>query len=201
MVISMDYFLNLTGTALYITAAALVLCGTAECFFGFKLIKVVLVGCGLFAGASFGYTLGNAILTISSAQGSLLFWGQIGFALVFAFIISLLAFRFYLTGAFILNAFITFILTYSVCELCLLNTMPSVIISIVPALLIGLLSVKFFRAYKILISSIAGGFIIALGVYTLFKNRFGVMPNIITFIITAAAGMQFQLRTTKKTKA
>ncbi len=194
----MDYLLNLTGAALYITVAALVLCGVAECFFGFKLIKVLLVGCGLFAGASFGYTLGNAILTISSAEGSLLFWGQIGFALLFAFIISLLAFHFHLAGVFIINGFAAFILTYSICEICSVNTILSVIIGIIPAALIGTLSVKFFRPYKIIVSSVAGGIIIALGVYTLFKNRFGVMPNIITFVITAAAGMQFQLRTTKK---
>lgn len=194
----MDKLLNLTGIPLFLACFFILLCGICECFAGFKIIKGVVTAAGLCAGAAFGWQLGSVIVSQFFINGIIAVIIQLGITAAAAIIISMLAFRFYLAGIFILYGFSAFILAYAVCGIYVLPEALAVIAGIASGILIGIISVKAFRPFIIISTASVGGILIGTAVYAFLKNRYGFYANTVPGLIFFIAGIVLQFKTTKK---
>ena len=190
--------MNLTGFSLFLAFVSLIICGIFECFAGFRIIKGVLVAAGICVGALSGWNFACAVISQLSTNNSMSLLIQIICAIIMALIISMLAFKFFLAGAFIVYGFASFIFIYSICSLYAIPNAAALIIGIIGGILIGIMLLKTFHGFIIISTSAIGGILIGLGVYTLLKNRFGFYANAVPGLICAISGMIFQFKTTKK---
>lgn len=190
--------MNLTGFSLFLAFVSLIICGIFECFAGFRILKGVLVAAGLCAGALLGWNFAAAVISQFSINNSISLLIQIICAIIMALIISMLAFRFFLAGTFIVYGFFSFIFIYCICGLYSFPNAAAVAIGIIGGLIIGIISLKVFHGFIIISTSAIGGIFIGLAVYALLKNRFGFYANAVPGLICAISGMIFQFKTTKK---
>ena len=194
----MENLLNLNGLQLFLASGLLIICGVFECFAGFKIIKGVLLGAGLFVGGFLGKTMGNTIAQQTSVPSSYTLLICIVCALILALVLSMLAFRFYLAGSFVLSGFITSIIIYSLLGIYGISGVLAAIISIASGIVIGIISMKFFRPFTIISTALLGSIFIGFGIYAFLKNRFGFYANAVPAIICAISGAIVQYNTTRK---
>ena len=190
----MDSLLNLSGLPLFTTMIFMLVCGLFECFMGYKIVRGIMLGTGLCAGFSFGWSFCAIIISqIEISKGFDLMF-QITISIMFALIFSMLAYRFYRTATFTVCAFLVFLLIYSMLGLSGIPAFVSIPLGIASGIGIGGLTVKFFRPFTIISSSVFGGILIGLSIYMFSKNRYGDLINIIPAFTFALIGLIIQFR-------
>lgn len=194
----MGNLLNFTGIRLFLACAMLMVCGLTECFAGFKILRGVLIGLGVCIGALAGRNLGGIIVEQLGIADSYTTLICAACAVILALTLSMLAFRFYLAGTFILNGFFTFIIVYSLCGVYALPNIAAAAAGIIAGMTAGFASVKLFRPFTIISTSVIGGTLVGLGVYAFLKNRYGFYANAIPALVCTLSGITVQFKTTKK---
>ena len=190
----MDSLLNLSGLTLFFTIIFMLTCGLFECFMGYKIARGIMLGTGLCAGFSFGWSLCSIIISqieISSGFDAVF---QITISIMFALIFSMLAYLYPKTAMFITCGFSMFIIVYSMLGLSGVPSMLSIILAILAGVATGGLTVKFFRPFTIFSSVIFGGILISCAVYLFSKNRYGNLVDIIPGIFFGISGLVVQLK-------
>ena len=135
-------------TVIKLFACISVVIGAVECFAGFKTMKAMPAIWGVLVGAAIGVIIG--------AYTDIVALGII-FVLVCGLGAAILFYKYYLVGIFILITFLTTIAFYVLCY--------NIIISLLIAILVGLLAVFFIKPVVIVSTSFAGAGIILSSAY------------------------------------
>ena len=192
----MENLLNLTGISYILSLAAFIALGICESFAGFKVIRGVVLGAGVLCGGAVGCAFGKAACQALLLKGSAATITVASVTVILALIASMLAFHFFKGGVFFLNGFVSYLIIYSICSL---NGMPepvSIAAGIIAAVLLGVTSVKLYRPYTIISSSLVGGLMVYLAALLIFKDRFGSIVNFIAGAVCALTGAAVQFVTT-----
>ena len=128
-------------------AFVMVLYGLAECFFGFKLMKIRFAICGFALGLCVSFVVSFYGLNIQDT-GVLSLTGLVG-----AILGAVLLYKIYLIGVFLSNGG----LTAGFMILLLGTSKTDIIIAVLFGILVGVLAVKFVRVWVIFCSALAGG--------------------------------------------
>ena len=123
--------------------------GFLACFMGYRLNRVVV----MIAGFYLGYQLGDTYLPQIISDTSFIPLVSI----VIGIIVGSMAFSMYFLGVFIL----CFTLAYTVCGSFIEMEILKVIIGAITGVIAGIIGVKFLRPIMIVLTSLAGGFLIA----------------------------------------
>lgn len=171
--------------ALELFACIPLIIGAVECFAGFKIMKSMMAICGLLIGAVIGVAAGVFSDSILIGVIAIVLSGTI---------LSVLSYKFYLAGVFILTSFLTFTATYMIFE--------NVLASVLPAVIIGLLAICFVRPLVIAITAFSGAGIMLFSAYMVMglEVNENSMITAILWIPIAVAGISCQYITTQKTK-
>ncbi len=160
--------------------------GAVECFAGFKIMKAMMTIWGFFIGAILGVIVGVVVESTVLGVISLI---------IFGIILSILSYRFYLAGIFILTAFLSAIALYIMSE--------NIFIALFPAVGIGILAMYFVKPVVIITTAISGAGIILSSAYLMMNLGLNGIPivTVILWIPLALAGAGVQYITTQKTKS
>lgn len=159
--------------------------GAIECFAGFKIMKAMLAIWGLFVGTMIGVIVG---VTIDSTVLGFIFVVMLGLGF------AILSYSLYSAGIFILTAFLTMVTIYTVSE--------SVLISLLVAVIVGILAMYFVKPVVIISTSVSGAGIILSSAYTIMELGLKTSPvvTVILWVPMALIGIIVQCITTANTK-
>ncbi len=130
------------------TAIITLILALLACFLGYRLARFFMSLTGFMAGAYIGYKIGTQALNLQRPL-------TIVCAVVAGLALSVLAYRIYTAGIFILCAFLGFI---AAATLLPFSGDLQFFLSVLSGFIIGALAVKYLRPVIILSSAIAGGF-------------------------------------------
>lgn len=169
-----------------VVAVSTVLIALANCFFGYRLLKLWIAVAGFFVGFSVGFLVTEAIArqaVIALIVGLLL-----------GAVLAVLSFKVYLCGVF----FLCLSTTYSLFSILLsADVWWEYVICLVFAVLVGLISIRFVRPVVIASTALSGGFSAA-GTALTAMSLTGSVPLIVCGVLLAAGGMVLQFLTTEK---
>ena len=135
-------------------AFVMVLYGLAECFFGFKLMKIRFAICGFALGLCVSFVVSVYGLHIQDTGVLSLI------ELVGAILGAVLLYKIYLIGVFLSNGG----LTAGFMILLLGTSKADIMIAVLFGILVGVLAVKFVRVWVIFCSALAGGMVAGGGI-------------------------------------
>lgn len=174
------------GTAaLGIGGAVAIIFGMMECYFGYRLFKIVMGITGFFVGVGIGGTIGVAIISNSGGGGGVV----ILLALIGGILGALIAVKVYFLGVFLFGLGIGILIT-----LALQSSMP---IGIVVGIIFGVLLVIFDRLLIIIATSISGGILLGKGIEMLFNSCELNIPFAVKLLISFACivtGLYYQFK-------
>jgi hypothetical protein len=174
------------GTAIagFMAVIAIVF-GALECYFGYKLFKIVMGITGFFVGCGLGFLLGFAIITQSGGGGGI----AVILALIGGIVGAIIAVKVYFIGLFIYGFSIGFIIVM------ILEGAP--IVAILLGIVIGVVHVIFSRLLIIISTSIVGGASLGAGLSMLGISLRLPMNGAITVLLSLlfiATGLYYQFK-------
>lgn len=175
---------NLSSAILALICVPALIYGILECFFGYKIMKIIfaIYGflLGFLAGAAAAYLLG----VDSMGPGMLC-------SLIVAVLGAMLLYKCYLIGVFLSNAAMVFLI-----GLLIGGTEESSMISwAIIGIIVGVLAVKFVRIWVIAVTGIVGGLSAGtalMGLLEVYKTG----PALLAGIVLAVLGILYQWKTT-----
>lgn len=169
--------------------------GIIQCFWGYKLYRVTLAISGFFTGATVGFIIGllgaagAAALDadVDSLQGIVTF--MLFIMLICGIVGAMIAYFWELVGGFLVGFSGVYIVSLSVsiinkAVLRDTNIIPSFFTSLIPAIIAGILVVKFWKPIVIIYTGVAGAFSIAAG----------TSLGILVFLLCAVCGIIYQIK-------
>lgn len=158
--------------------------GILECFFGYKIMKILFAIQGFFlgflVGAGFAYLMGlNSVGPVVLS------------CLIFAILGAMLLYKFYLIGVFLSNASMVFLVGLLIGGTDESNLIAWAVIGVI----VGVLAVKFVRIWVIAVTGIVGGLSAGtalMGLLEVYKTG----PALLAGIILAVLGILYQWKTT-----
>ena len=166
-------------------AFVMVLYGLAECFFGFKLMKIRFAICGFVLGICLTYAFAAFGLHMDDT-------GVIGLmALAGGILGAVLLFKIYLIGVFLSNGG----MTAGILILLLGTRETDIMIAVLCGILVGVLAVKFVRVWVIFCSALTGGMAAGGGIMQMLDvSQSGA--DLLCGLVLLALGFWFQWVTT-----
>lgn len=157
----------------------------AQCFFGYKLLRVFIAVETFLIGIVVGGVVGHSLGLVTGLC--------VIIALICAVIFACVSFKIYLAGVFLTTAGIGCVLTYAAAVSLLQLKVASLIMGIVFGIVVGLIAVRFVRPVVIILTSIAGGLC---GAALLLQscNIHQEWASIVVGIVCAVFGMVFQFK-------
>ncbi len=207
------FMANITNTAIIFS----MIIALITCFFGYKLQKVFYVVSGFAIGA----ILGAMVIVIICPKNEYFLTVLLITAIIVGIIGGIVSFKFYKIGVFFYMFSTVFSVIYCLSEAILKEGTGSskdisllvndiskgnfsnikwgiVIVSVVVAIIIGIITIKYIRNIMIAVTAISGGINFSTG---LLANVIKFNNLIVILLVAAAAavlGMTFQFKTTKK---
>ncbi len=186
MIGSFDNLLYQFGTAIAgVMAVISIVLGVVECYFGYKVFKLLMAITGFFVGCGLGGAIGTGLLLQSGASGGIV----VILALVGGVIGVLVAVKVYFLGVFLYGFAVGFLVVLIFGG----STVSGAILGIIG----GLLLVFFNRVLIIVSTAIAGGTCLGMGLGMLLYSC-GIWMNfavkILTSIVFIATGLYYQFK-------
>ena len=179
-----ESFNHLASAIVALMCVPALIYGILECFFGYKIMKILFAIQGFFlgflVGAGFAYLMGlNSVGPIVLC------------CLVFAILGAMLLYKFYLIGVFLSNATMVFLIGLLIGGTGESNMIAWGLIGVI----IGVLAVKFVRIWVIAVTGIVGGLSAGtalMGLLEVYKTG----PALLAGIVLAVLGILYQWKTT-----
>lgn len=179
-----DSFNSLASGIVALMCVPALIYGILECFFGYKIMKIIFAIQGFFLGfiafAGVSYLLG-----VDSLGPGLLC------SLIGAILGAMLLYKFYLIGVFLSNATMVFLI-----GLLIGGTEESnLIVWAIIGIIIGVLAVKFVRVWVIAVTGIVGGLSAGTALMGLLEV-YKIGPALLVGIVLAVLGILYQWKST-----
>lgn len=163
----------------------------ANCFFGYRLMKLWIAVAGFVIGAVIGFVIGEYFV-LGTVIATII-------AIILGVVVAYLAFRIYKAGIFILSVFLSFSFLYALCtsywDLGERNWI-FIIAAILVGLVVGFLAIRSTRLVIILTTGISGAHGFVNGITALLKINTWYI-TIIATVVLAIAGILWQFHDTK----
>lgn len=169
-----SFFSDMNNSVKIAGAGVTLILALIACFLGYKLAKLFMSITGFLAGCIIGLTVGYKVLKLGTPLTALC-------TLAGGILLSLLAYRIYVAGIFILCFILAFI---AAAALLPLNGDIQFFLSTLIGFIIGSLAVKFIRPVIIFSSALTGGWIASGLIVTLCEQM-----NIYTFTHFTSGGL------------
>ena len=179
-----ESFNHLASAIVALMCVPALIYGILECFFGYKIMKILFAIQGFFlgflVGAGFAYLMGlNSVGPIVLC------------CLIFAILGAMLLYKFYLIGVFLSNASMVFLVGLLIGGTDESNLIAWAVIGVI----VGVLAVKFVRIWVIAVTGIVGGLSAGtalMGLLEVYKTG----PALLAGIVLAVLGILYQWKTT-----
>jgi hypothetical protein len=156
-----DSIVNAPKGAQQLAFCFMMLVGLAQCFAGYRILRVLLVILGFCAGAILGFALGVAI------GGGALFAGAIG-ALVCGIIGGLLMIPLFLVGIFLLGGLMGYLAAGVIVGVAGWHIDPTFLL--LPAIAGGILAVLFQKVIIVIATALSGAWTVVICIYALVRG-------------------------------
>ena len=177
----------------WVISLIVIVIGIIQCFWGYKLYRVTLAISGFVTGATVGFIIGLlgaaafVELDADSIQGTVTF--IIFIMLICGIAGAMIAYFWELVGAFLVGFSGVYIvsLAVSIMNKAILgdtNIVPSFFTSLIPAIITGILVVKFWKPIVIIYTGLVGALNIAAG------SNLGIL----VFLLCAVCGIIYQIK-------
>jgi hypothetical protein len=162
---------ELTGGTAIIAALISILIGIANCFFGYRIFRILLGIIGFIAGALAGVAIVQALVTNGTISSSSQLLYSVLAALIGGALGAVLLIFAYFIGVFLLGAFTGLALGYTIAQALRAETTVVWIVAVVLGLVGGVLAVILQRVILIIATAIGGALYIVAGFALLLAPR------------------------------
>lgn len=179
-----DSFNHLASAIVALMCVPALIYGILECFFGYKIMKILFA----IQGFLLGFLVGAGVvylLQLRTAGPSVLC------SLIFAILGAMLLYKFYLIGVFLSNATMVFLIGLLIGGTDESNLIAWAIIGVI----VGVLAVKFVRIWVIAVTGIVGGLSAGTALMGLLEV-YKIGPALLVGIVLAVLGILYQWKTT-----
>lgn len=175
----MDTITNAPKGLLEFALVLSIIVGIAECFFGYRIFRVLLVILGFFAGVILGMTLAGSISGVTPVLVFII-------ALVCGIIGGLLMIPLFYVGMFLVGGMLGYLAAAAIAGVAGWQVNPWFFLF--PALVMGILAVVLQRLIIILATATSGAWTIIISVYALIKGPAILAKSTDPWAISEAAG-------------